>query len=66
MASLHIWCEESDHTYLVDIGIFFPILFYLSFIFLLDIFFIYISNAIPKLPYTLPPPIISYWVREKD
>jgi hypothetical protein len=28
----------------------------LLFIFLLDIFFIYISNAIPKVPYTLPPP----------
>ena len=25
-------------------------------IFLLDIFFIYISNAIPKVPYTLPRP----------
>jgi hypothetical protein len=24
-------------------------------ILLLDIFFIYISNAIPKVPYTLPP-----------
>jgi hypothetical protein len=24
--------------------------------FLLGIFFIYISNAIPKVPYTLPPP----------
>jgi hypothetical protein len=24
--------------------------------FLLDIFFIYISNAIPKAPYSLPPP----------
>jgi hypothetical protein len=24
--------------------------------FLLDIFFIYISNAIPKVSYTLPPP----------
>jgi hypothetical protein len=24
------------------------------FLFLLDIFFIYISNAIPKVPYTLP------------
>jgi hypothetical protein len=24
--------------------------------FKLDIFFIYISNAIPKVPYTLPPP----------
>ena len=27
-----------------------------SFSFLLDIFFIYVSNAIPKVPYTLPPP----------
>jgi hypothetical protein len=27
-----------------------------SFSFLLDIFFIYISNAIPKVPYTLPRP----------
>jgi hypothetical protein len=25
-------------------------------LFLLDIFFIYISNAIPKVPYTLPLP----------
>ena len=25
-------------------------------LFLMDIFFIYISNAIPKVPYTLPPP----------
>ena len=24
--------------------------------FLLDIFFIYISNVIPKAPYTVPPP----------
>jgi hypothetical protein len=30
------------------------ILFLLLLIFLLDIFFIYISNAIPKVPYTLP------------
>ena len=33
--------------------------------FLLDIFFIYISNAIPKVPYTLPllpnPPTPSSW-----
>jgi hypothetical protein len=28
---------------------------YNLFPFLLDIFFIYISNAIPKIPYTLPP-----------
>jgi hypothetical protein len=27
-----------------------------TFLFLLDIFFIYISNAIPKVPYTLPIP----------
>jgi hypothetical protein len=27
--------------------------------FLLDIFFIYISNAIPKVPSTLPPPCTS-------
>jgi hypothetical protein len=30
--------------------------FLLFFSFLLDIFFIYISNAIPKVPYTLPLP----------
>jgi hypothetical protein len=29
---------------------------FISFQFLLYIFFIYISNAIPKVPYTLPPP----------
>jgi hypothetical protein len=28
--------------------------YYLFFLFLLDIFFIYISNAILKVPYTLP------------
>jgi hypothetical protein len=33
------------------------IVFYFLFIsFLLDIFFIYISNVIPKVPYTLPHP----------
>jgi hypothetical protein len=32
------------------------LLAFLFFFFLLDIFFIYISNAIPKVPYTLPPP----------
>jgi hypothetical protein len=31
-------------------------LFLFFFFFLLDIFFIYISNAIPKVPYTLPLP----------
>jgi hypothetical protein len=32
--------------------------YWVIYIFLLDIFFIYISNAIPKVPYTLslPPP----------
>jgi hypothetical protein len=29
--------------------------------FLLDIFFIYISNAIPKVPYTLSPPTPTSW-----
>jgi hypothetical protein len=34
---------------------------YNSFVaFLLDIFFIYISNAIPKVPYTLPPALFPY------
>jgi hypothetical protein len=28
--------------------------------FLLDIFFIYISNAIPKVPYTLSPALLPY------
>jgi hypothetical protein len=31
--------------------------FYYSFL-LLDIFFIYISNVIPKAPYTLPIPLL--------
>jgi hypothetical protein len=29
---------------------------FIFFFFLLDIFFIYISNAIPKVPYTFPLP----------
>jgi hypothetical protein len=40
--------EESKPTFLF--------LFYLLIYFLLDVFFIYISNAILKVPYTLPPP----------
>ena len=32
----------------------------LFFQFLLDIFFIYISNAIPKVPYTLTPALLPY------
>jgi hypothetical protein len=31
---------------------------YSKLFFLLDIFFIYISNAIPKVPYTLPPALV--------
>jgi hypothetical protein len=38
-------------TFIKDVGFF---LFFFSF--LLDIFFIYISNAIPKVPYTPTPP----------
>jgi hypothetical protein len=34
---------------------FLKVFFLKSYLFL-DIFFIYISNAIPKVPYTLPPP----------
>jgi hypothetical protein len=33
-----------------------PCFFACFYFFLLDIFFIYISNAILKVPYTLPPP----------
>ena len=33
---------------------------YFFFNFSLDIFFIYISNAIPKVPYTLPAPLLPY------
>jgi dolichol kinase len=35
---------------------FFFFFLFLFLFFLLDIFFIYISNAIPKIPYTLPLP----------
>jgi hypothetical protein len=37
-------------------GFLFFFCLFVLFSFLLDIFFIYISNAIPKVPYTLPPP----------
>jgi hypothetical protein len=37
-----------------------PILFFFKLIFLVDIFFIYISNAIPKVPYTPPPALLPY------
>jgi hypothetical protein len=36
-----------------------PKIYLFIFIFLLDILFIYISNAILKVPYTLPPPCSS-------
>jgi hypothetical protein len=32
--------------------------FKIFFTFLLDIFYIYISNAIPKVPYSLPTPTL--------
>jgi hypothetical protein len=47
--------REGGHLHqllLVEIASFFPT-------FLLDNFFIYISNAIPKVPYTLPLPCSS-------
>jgi hypothetical protein len=37
-------------------GLQLPTALFFYFIFLLDIFFIYISSDIPKVPYTLPPP----------
>jgi hypothetical protein len=40
---------ENEHRYFKKM----PLTFFLL---LLDIFFIYISNAIPKVPYTLPLP----------
>jgi hypothetical protein len=40
--------RTSAHSYTKFLGFFF--------IFLLDIFFIYILNAVPKIPYTFPPP----------
>jgi hypothetical protein len=42
--------------------LFFSFLFFSLFssLFLLDIFFIYISNAIPKVPYTLPPTLLPF------
>jgi hypothetical protein len=50
-------CESSLHKYLEKMlsssCSFFILFFFLNF--LLDIFLIYISNAIPKVPHTLPP-----------
>jgi hypothetical protein len=49
-----LYCEslELGHVYFI----FFFSFFFLVFFLLLDIFFIYISNAILKVPYTLPLP----------
>jgi hypothetical protein len=54
---------ESRRNNCIQFVYFFPLAFgknndFLKLInlFLLDIFFIYISNAIPKVPYTLSPP----------
>jgi hypothetical protein len=52
-STLHLYYPRPEEgmasraTYLNSFSLFFN--------FLLDIFFIYISNAIPKAPYTLPP-----------
>jgi hypothetical protein len=40
--------------------LFFQIFIFMFSKFLLDIFFIYISNAILKVPYTLPATLIPY------
>jgi hypothetical protein len=51
------WVELFHKTTVVAVSVgnsFFFFFFLFSFNFLLDIFFIYISNAILKVPYTLP------------
>jgi hypothetical protein len=59
--SLFLWHFKSTQSFDMNrTSFFFPLLF------LLDIFFIYISNVIPKVPYTLPlllpgPGIPLYW-----
>jgi hypothetical protein len=42
-----------EHSFPINLITFFEVLSFFL-VFLLDIFFIYISNAIPKVPYTLP------------
>ena len=51
-----------DIVWIKSLGIreFPPSVTELIFYFLLDIFFIYISNATPKVPYTLPPALLPY------
>jgi hypothetical protein len=51
---------KSSLDYPIPNGQFYQPFFKLN-LFLLDILFIYISNAIPKVPYTPPPPaLLSY------
>jgi hypothetical protein len=52
-----IWFQLFLFPFVLEGVIFFQFVICCCFlIFLLDIFFIYISNAIPKVPYTLPMP----------
>jgi hypothetical protein len=45
---MHTYTQAKNTiSFIIKINLFFQF-------FLLDIFFIYISNAIPKVPYTLP------------
>jgi hypothetical protein len=57
--------DGSRYYYLMKLRSKLVVSFFFLFMFLLDIFFIYISNAIPKVPYTsslLPyPPTPTYW-----
>jgi hypothetical protein len=55
-ASTHLSIYQSYHlTILVSIPALFSFLFFIFFLSLFDIFFIYISNAIPKAP---PPALL--------
>jgi hypothetical protein len=47
---------ERQNIIIIYLLLFIIIIIGFLFSFLLDIFFIYNSNAIPKVPYTLPPP----------
>jgi hypothetical protein len=61
ISSVFVVISFSFFYFCLLISLFFVFVFWCCFIlffkaFLLDIFFIYISNAIPKAPYTLPQP----------
>jgi hypothetical protein len=58
MTDLIDWGSSFSLHWSTDVCLLHALSFFLIFIylFLLNIFFIYISNAIPKVPYTLPPP----------